>query len=265
MFSALDRLCDSLMVCKCVVERNDFNSCTLSPCCLPGSKKHTKYLPKTEADFEREGISDILMGRRNFTLRAYPFIANIGEPGNGQRGKKGIMVNFLIDTGASDNYMDYATYKLMKFGQLEPPVDTTVVVANGQKIPILGYKLMHVLLPDGRLSRETKFKIVRGLRDRAILGDDFLRLHSAILRYKDRTIGLSDLLKTGLASVPSLEHVAKETEEEEDSDRDDEGTNEQGQHKSTSHATVPNDQHPVSETAIGRGDTQDSTLATVSQ
>lgn len=263
MFSALDRLCDSLFVCKCVLDRNECNDCCLH-------RGRMKYATKDEVSHDKKkGISDVLMGRRNFTLRAYPFIANVGQPGNGQKGKKGVMLNFLIDTGASDNYLDYGTYKLMKFGEMEPPLDRAVVVASGQRIPIVGYKLMHVLLPDGRLSRETRFKIVRGLRDKAVLGDDFLRLHNAILKYGDKTVGLSDLTKTSLATVPSLHHV----EPKEESDAEDEQQQEEPrQHADAAHQHegTPDSQEAdgigdVSETALGRGDTQNSTLAEVSE
>lgn len=270
MLSALDRLCDSLLICKCNIDNNQCPDCTASPCCLP---RHTKYAREAERP-PAAFIADRLMGKRNFTLRAYPFIANIQEPGNGQKSKKGIMMNFLIDTGASDNYMDYKSYKLMKLGDMEPPIDRQIVVANGQRLPIVGYKLMHILLPDGRLSLETRFKIVKGLKDKAVLGDDFLRLHNAVLKYRDRSIGLSDLKQTNLQRVGSLKYTVQDypfSDAEEDT-QESNNTNNNGQKQGSadSNATAPpsprsDGEHPVSETAFGRGDTQDSALAEIPQ
>lgn len=271
MLSALDRLCDSLLICKCNIDNNQCPDFTTSPCCAP---RRTKYGNREEKEQEdnRVFIADRLMGKRNFTLRAYPFVANIQEPGNGQKSKKGIMMNFLIDTGASDNYMDYKSYKLMKLGDMEPPLDRQIVVANGQRLPIVGHKLMHILLPDGRLSLETRFKIIRGLRDKAVLGDDFLRLHNAVLKYRDRSIGLSDLKQTNLQRVGSLKYTAQDypfSDQEEEGEKE-EPSNDQKKRSQDSNATAPpsprsDGEHPVSETAFGRGDTQNSALAEVSE
>lgn len=265
MLSALDRLCDSLLICKCNIDHNQCPDCTASPCCLP---RHTKYAQETDDKKPAAFISDRLMGKRNFTLRAYPFVANIQEPGNGQKSKKGIMMNFLIDTGASDNYIDYKSYKLMKLGDMEPPIDRQIVVANGQRLPIVGYKLMHILLPDGRLSLETRFKIVKGLRDKAVLGDDFLRLHNAVLKYRDRSIGLSDLKQTNLERVGSLKYTVQDYPFSDKEEESEDTNNGEKQGSTNSNAAAPpsprsDGEHPVSETAIGRGDTQDSALAEV--
>lgn len=262
MLSALDRLCDSLLICKCNIDNNQCPDCTTSPCCVP---RHTKYANNSEERKTEPFIADKLMGKRNFTLRAYPFVANIQEPGNGQKSKKGIMMNFLIDTGASDNYIDYKSYKLMKLGDMEPPIDRQIIVANGQRLPIVGHKLMHILLPDGRLSLETRFKIVKGLRDKAVLGDDFLRLHNAVLKYRDRSIGLSDLKQTNLERVGSLKYTVQDYpfSDKEESDGEKQGSADPN--AATSPSSGANGEHPVSETAFGRGNTQDSALTEISQ
>ena len=98
----------------------------------------------------------------------------------------------IIDSGAESTLMNYKTAKLLDLIIKEPDDNVKYIAANGETLKTMGWSIIEVEMASYKFHQ--KCIIINNLSTDVLLGTDTLNNHGMILNYKDKTIGVGNVV-----------------------------------------------------------------------